>query len=56
MRRARQGTLSGWTINGLPANERQRRYLARAIVWPDFAFEGQLAALADDVFFSTNLS
>jgi aminoglycoside phosphotransferase (APT) family kinase protein len=46
IRRAQEGTLAGWTINGLPANLRLRRYLARAQVWPDPDFSRQLDALA----------
>lgn len=40
--RAQAGTLPGWTINGLPANERLRRYLARALAWPNPEFSSQL--------------
>jgi thiamine kinase-like enzyme len=49
--RARQGRLRGWTINGLPANQRLRRYLARATAWPDHEFACELAALTDLEFF-----
>jgi hypothetical protein len=52
--RARQGWLAGWTINGLPANQRLRRDLARAIVWPDHECDRQLAALTEIVFFPEN--
>jgi aminoglycoside phosphotransferase (APT) family kinase protein len=45
--RARAGTLAGWTINGLPANERLRRYLARALAWPDPEYATWLDELAD---------
>jgi hypothetical protein len=45
--RAQAGTLAGWTINGLPANIRLRRYLARALAWPDPDFSRQLAELGD---------
>lgn len=51
MRRASQGALAGWTVNGLPANQRLRRYLARALAWPDLDFEDQLAGLAEVTFF-----
>ena len=51
--RARDGTLVGWTANGLPANVRLRRYLARALAWPDPDFSQQLDALADLQFFPT---
>jgi hypothetical protein len=49
--RAQDGRLVGWTINGLPANVRLRRYLARALAWPDPNFTGHLATLADLPFF-----
>jgi hypothetical protein len=42
IRRAGEGTLSSWTVNGLPANERLRRYLARALTWPDPDFAAKL--------------
>jgi len=53
LRRAESGTLEGWTINGLPANERLRRYLARALAWPDQHFEPALDAVAGLTFFPT---
>lgn len=46
---ARTGRLANWTINGLPANERLRRYLARALAWPQVEF--QLETLANVEFF-----
>jgi hypothetical protein len=49
--RANNGMLAGWTINQLPANLRLRRYLARALAWPDGDFATQLDALADVTFF-----
>jgi aminoglycoside phosphotransferase (APT) family kinase protein len=51
VRRAEEGRLTGWTINGLPANVRLRRYLARALAWPEADFRSQLADLADLRFF-----
>jgi aminoglycoside phosphotransferase (APT) family kinase protein len=45
--RAQAGTLAGWTINGLPANLRLRRYLARALAWPAPDFAAQLEELGD---------
>jgi hypothetical protein len=48
---ANSGKLGGWTISGLPPNQRLRRYLARAIAWPDRVFHRQLALLADVTFF-----
>jgi aminoglycoside phosphotransferase (APT) family kinase protein len=49
--RAQAGTLAGWTINGLPANARLRRYLARALTWPDPDIARQLDGLGDLSFF-----
>lgn len=51
LRRAEQGQFAGWTINGLPANERLRRYLARGLAWPDHDFSRQLDGLAALTFF-----
>lgn len=53
VRRAAQGLLAGWTINGMPANARLRRYLARAMSWPDPDFAGQLANIASLELFPT---
>ena len=33
------GRLEAWSINGLPPNLRLRRYLARALAWPQLRFE-----------------
>lgn len=51
IQRARTGQLKEWTINGLPANLRLQRYLARTIAWPTGEFEQQLEQLADLKFF-----
>jgi aminoglycoside phosphotransferase (APT) family kinase protein len=51
MRHAREGTLVGWTINGLPANDRLRRYLARGLAWPATEFDRELDRLAGVSFF-----
>lgn len=51
IRRAAEGRLAGWTINGLPANARLRRYLARALAWPDPDFSMSLDGLGDLDFF-----
>jgi hypothetical protein len=51
VRRAQAGALSGWQINEMPANERLRRYLARALAWPDVAFDSHLASLPVARFF-----
>ena len=37
-----------WLVNGMPANQRLNRYLARTVAWPDEDFE---AALGDMTFF-----
>lgn len=53
VRRANNGeNLSDWHINGLPANQRLRRYLARALTLdhPE-QFEAQLTELSDISFF-----
>jgi len=49
--RANTGGLESWSINGLPANQRLRRYLARALAWPDLNFERELQQLHDVEFF-----
>ncbi|HEV8635444.1 MAG TPA: phosphotransferase [Chloroflexota bacterium] len=51
VRRAAAGGLSGWRVNGLPANQRLRRYLARAASWPATDFSADLAALESLRFF-----
>jgi hypothetical protein len=51
LRRAETGELDGWMINGLPANVRLRRYLARALAWPEHDFGSHLARLRDLCFF-----
>ncbi len=51
VQRAKTGQLANWGVNRLPANQRLRRYLARALEWPKMGFSDQLAALADVVFF-----
>ncbi len=55
VRKANGQDITGWHINGLPANERLRRYLARALAWPDMAFHKQLAALEKVDFFPTGI-
>jgi thiamine kinase-like enzyme len=44
-KRARKQAINSWMINGLPANVRLRRYLARALAWPVLDFSEQLSAL-----------
>lgn len=51
VRRAREGRLAGWTINGLAVNVRLRRYLARALAWPDEDFANHLDDLSELAFF-----
>jgi aminoglycoside phosphotransferase (APT) family kinase protein len=45
------GHLANWRSNGMPPNQRLRRYLARGLAWPERAFKGQLATVADVTFF-----
>ena len=51
VRRAEGGLLADWTINDLPPNIRLRRYLARALAWPDEDFADHLGNLAGLTFF-----
>jgi hypothetical protein len=51
LRRAATGRLVGWDVNGLPANERLRRYLARGEAWPAGDFAARLESLAELAFF-----
>ena len=52
MNRAATGRLDHhWTVNGLPANLRLQRYLARAQAWPDHYFEPALNHLREINFF-----
>jgi hypothetical protein len=51
LRRAAAGGLTGWDVNGLAANERLRRYLARGEAWPAGDFAGRLESLAELPFF-----
>jgi aminoglycoside phosphotransferase (APT) family kinase protein len=53
VRKANAQDITGWQINGLPANERLRRYLARVLAWPNMAFNSQLATLDTVIFFPT---
>jgi len=50
---AETNQIAGWQINGLPANVRLRRYLARALAWPATDFSQSLAQLATLPFFPT---
>ncbi len=51
LERAQNGSLAGWNVNGMPANVRLRRYLARGLAWPASDFSAELAALSDIPFF-----
>jgi thiamine kinase-like enzyme len=51
MQRAREGRLDGWLANGIPAHQRLRRYLARALAWPKHEFQPELADLESVSFF-----
>jgi thiamine kinase-like enzyme len=49
--RARAGDAPGWSIEGLPANQKLRRYLARALAWPELDFAEALDTLEAIPFF-----
>ena len=51
LQRARRGELAGWTTNTMAPNQRLRRYLARALAWPEMELADQLAELAEVTFF-----
>jgi aminoglycoside phosphotransferase (APT) family kinase protein len=51
IRLASTGQLKSWNVNGLPGNERLRRYLARAAAWPKMDFGDSLDSLETIVFF-----
>jgi hypothetical protein len=51
IRRTEAGTLTAWRVNGMSPNLRMRRYLARALAWPDQDHTGQLANLDGLEFF-----
>lgn len=44
-------SLESWKVNDLPANLRLKRYLARALAWPDMDFSSHLDALREVEFF-----
>jgi aminoglycoside phosphotransferase (APT) family kinase protein len=50
----RAGQWDGWQVNGLPANVRLRRFLARALAWPRADFTPELGQLEDLAFFPDN--
>jgi thiamine kinase-like enzyme len=52
MKQARQGTLTDWKINEMPANLRFQRYLARGFAWPKWDFDP--ATYAEIRFFPTD--
>jgi hypothetical protein len=51
LNRVRSGALEGWLVNGMPPNQRLRRYLARCQAWPNPDFSSALAGLGDLEFF-----
>lgn len=51
VRLANEDKLAGWTINGMPANQHLRRYLARIKSWDNGSFEAELANLGNVRFF-----
>jgi len=48
---ASTGQLTDWNVNGLPVNDRLRRYLARAISWPELDYRNVLDNLEPIRFF-----
>lgn len=50
---AAAGQVTTWQINGLPANLRLQRYLARAQAWPSRNFSGELTKFTEMRFFPT---
>jgi hypothetical protein len=51
IRRVGAGELVGWDVNGLPADEKLRRFLARGLAWPKKGFGDQMEALEAVEFF-----
>jgi len=51
VRRVRNGQLSGWRINSMDPNARLRRFLARALVWPNYEFAEAAGAVETIRFF-----
>lgn len=51
VRRANEGKLEGWKINGMPANQRLRRYLARIKSWGKGSSQAELDNLQGVCFF-----
>jgi len=51
VRKAQTGQLVDWRVNGMLANQRLRRYLARALAWPRSDFAEELAQLESVEFF-----
>jgi len=51
IRLASVGKLDGWKVNGVPGNVRMRRFLARALAWPDMNYADQLDTLGEVKFF-----
>jgi thiamine kinase-like enzyme len=49
--RHRTGRLDRWRVNDMPANLRLRRYLARALAWPESDLAPRLTQLAGLTFF-----
>lgn len=44
--------LPAWSVNGLPINDRLRRYLARAVAWPEMDYKKALRKIETIHFFS----
>ncbi len=53
LKRTQTKQINNWQVNGIPANDRLRRYLARALAWPKLDFREELDGLGQMVFFPT---
>ncbi len=51
MRRFSAGQLNNWRIHGMSPNLKLRRYLARALTWPDSEFDEKIGHLEENRFF-----
>ncbi len=49
--KAGDGRFDSWLVNEMPANQRLRRYLARALAWPSADFNSHLQVLGELNFF-----
>jgi len=51
VRKVSTGQLNQWRIHGMDPNRKLRRYLARALAWPDYDYKSICDELADIYFF-----